>query len=515
VTALLAAEGIRKTFPGVVALGGVSFDVRGGEVHALCGENGAGKSTLIKILGGIHAAETYEGRLAVEGRAVAFAGPADAAAAGIAVIHQELPICPELSVAENVFLGDAPRRGPFVDADRMIAEARRLLARFGFAGDVTAPAGALGAGQRQLVAIAHALRKRARVLVLDEPTAALSEREVEALLDTVRALRGEGLGIVYISHRLPEVFALADRITVLRDGSTVASWAKAEVTPERVIHAMVGRDVGDLYPPGAANPGEVALEVRELAVAAPDARPGERAALAGISFEVRAGEVLGLGGLVGAGRTELLMHLGGAWGRRLRGEVKMAAAAGAPPTPVALTSPAEALRAHLALVSEDRRRFGILPEAGVAENVTLAALPRFAHRGVLDREALLRAAGTTVATFGVRTPHLEAPIATLSGGNQQKALLGRALLAEPRVLLLDEPTRGIDVGAKADVYAIIRRLCREGLAVIMASSDMPELLGLSDRVLVLRQGRIAARFAPGAATQTAVLAAALGHEEAA
>lgn len=501
-TPLLEARAVVKRFPGVVALSGVSFDVRAGELHALCGENGAGKSTLIKVLSGVHPAGSYEGEVVVDGRPAAFSSVRDAERSGVAAICQELALVPEMSVAENLFLGDEPRRGPFIDYPAMRAEAAALLARFSLSIDPDLPVAELGTGVKQLLEILKALRKDSKVLILDEPTAALTSTEADRLLQILHGLRAKGMGLVYISHRLEEVFALADRVTVLRDGASVATLTAAEADPAAVIRHMVGRALSDLFPRRAAHPGKPRLELKGLS-ASP--APGQAPFLKDISLCVRAGEVVGLGGLMGAGRTELLMHLFGAWGTRLGGEVLLD---GEPLLPGA---PPERISKGLALVSEDRRRFGLFLDQAVGFNLSLSSLTRLSGRALLDLAAEARDNGAQFGSLRVKAPGLASRVGGLSGGNQQKVVLGRVLMTGPGVVLLDEPTRGVDVGAKVEIYEVINRLSEEGKAVLLVSSELPELIGMSDRILMMREGRLSGEFSRGA-SQEDLLSAAMGKK---
>jgi D-xylose transport system ATP-binding protein len=501
---LLEARGVVKRFPGVVALKGVDFDVKAGEIHALCGENGAGKSTLIKLLCGAYPHGSYEGELLVDGAPAAFRGVGDAQKAGVAAIAQELALVPALSVAENVRLGDWPTSGGLVDWHEARRDAREWLGRLGLDVDPDMPVEKLGAGQRQLVEIAKALRKKARVLILDEPTAALAEAEARRLMDLVRVLRGQGIGIVYISHRLEEIFDLADRVTVLRDGATVATRPAAQATREVLIRDMVGRELGDLFPRRAPKPGPVRLEARGLTVAG---EGGGVKGLRDVSFSVRAGEVLGIGGLMGAGRTELVMHLFGAWGRRTAGAVSLDGEA------LAAGRPWDALDAGLALVTEDRRRHGLIIDQSVGFNLSLSTLKSLMRGGLIDAHAEAELNERDRADLRIKTPSLDARVGGLSGGNQQKVLVGRARRSAPKVLLLDEPTRGVDVGAKVEIYQIINALTERGLAVVLVSSELPELIGMSDRIVMMRAGGVVGEFARADATPERLIAAALGHEE--
>ncbi|MFM7230502.1 MAG: sugar ABC transporter ATP-binding protein [bacterium] len=498
----LELVGVTKDFGGVRALDGVSFELRAGEVHALCGENGAGKSTLLKVLSGFHPAGSWTGTLRVDGTDVRLHGIRDAERHGIALIAQELALVPALSVEANLVLGREPVRGGLIQPAVVRARAIDALARVGLQVDPARALGELGVGQRQLVEIARALAQDARILVLDEPTASLPESDAQRLLALLGELRARGTAILYVSHRLDEVARLADRITVLRDGRTVASAPAADLPRDRLIAHMVGRDLAEQRPRTARTPGPRALTVRDWTLADPG-RPW-RNAVEGVSFTLHVGEVLGVGGLIGAGRTALLASLFGAARSRVTGTLRVADA----PERAPFRAPAEAVAAGLALVSEDRRRQGLVPDASVLDNLSLATLTRFTHRGLLDDRARATACAEQAEALHLRPADLSPPVVRLSGGNQQKVVLGRWWLAGPRVLLLDEPTRGIDVGARAVIHDWLDRLCAHGLAVLLVSSDLPELLALSDRVLVLAQGRPTALLDRATATPEAVLAAA-------
>ncbi|MEK7389537.1 MAG: sugar ABC transporter ATP-binding protein [Elusimicrobiota bacterium] len=498
---LLAARGVTKRFSGVVALKNVDFDVRAAQVHALCGENGAGKSTLIKLLSGVYPHGSYDGVLSADGREIGWSGVADAQKAGVAAIAQELALVPALSAAENVLLGDLTIRRGLVDWADVEGEAKRWLGRLGLDIDVRRPVESLGTGQRQLIEIAKALRRRARVLILDEPTAALSKTEVGKLFALIKSLRQEGIAVVYVSHRLEDIFELADRVTVLRDGATVSTRDIKDTTREGLIRDMVGRELGELYPRRAPRPGEVVLELRGVC-----ARADAEHELRDISFSVRAGEVVGLGGLMGAGRTELLMHLFGAWGRRTAGEALLGG------RPLAAKTPAQAIAAGVALVSEDRRRHGLILEQSVGFNLSLSTLDSLARKWILDFRLEESLGERDRADLRIKTRGLSSSVAELSGGNQQKVLCGRARRCQPRVLFLDEPTKGVDVGAKIEIYELINALTERGVAVVLVSSELPELIGVSDRILIMRQGRIVNEFVRAAATQERLIAAALGQE---
>ena len=514
-------QGITKDFPGVRALGDVSFEVRQGEIHALCGENGAGKSTLIKILGGVYPYGTYKGQLHFNGNEQQFYTVRDAERAGIAIIHQELALIPEMTVAENIYLGKEPHRFGIVDRDRLYHEADELLSQFGLTIPLQKPVHALGIGQQQLVEIVKALGRslqahvkqrrslRARnalLLVLDEPTAALTESEVQILRQILIQLREKGVACIYITHKLKEIFQIADRVTVLRDGKTVATQSvkSAECTEETLISHMVGRALTTRFPerqavPSAentSNHGTAALRVENLST-----YPLEPPRLDNISFEVRRGEILGIAGLMGAGRTELISTVFGAYTGKWSGKVFIDG------TRVQIHAPREAIQHGLALVSEDRKRYGLLLDVDVIQNMTLASLYSSAivSHGIINHNAAAQRTQNYVDALQIKATSLDTPINHLSGGNQQKVVLGKWLMTHPKVLFLDEPTRGIDVGAKAEIHAIMAELAQEGVAIVFVSSELPEILGMSDRVLVLHEGKIAGEFNNDNLTQEDIL----------
>ena len=485
---VLEVEGLSKSFPGVRALHDVRFDVHAGEVHALLGENGAGKSTLIKIVSGVYRPDA--GTIRIDGREVHFAGPQEAQAAGIATVFQELLLFPDLSVAENIFLGHAPRkRWGGVDWAAMRTRAAEILASLEIHElDVAAPVSSLSVANRQRVEIAKALSLNARVLIMDEPTAALPEADVLRLFAIVRNLRARGVGVVYISHRMAEIFTLADRVTVLRDGEYVATKAVAETSEPELITMMVGRVIDHLFPKFATQPGAAVLEVRDL-VSPPVVR--------GVSFTVRAGEIVGLAGLIGSGRSEVAQTVFGMTPAR-SGEIRIAG------RPVRIGSAAEAKRHGIAYVPEDRGTQGVIRPMTLGQNVSLAVLRRIARRGFIDRGEEEALATDAIARFAIRARGPEQIVGKLSGGNQQKVVLGKWLATRPRLLIMDEPTRGIDVGAKAEIHRLMSELAAQGLAVLMISSELPEILGMSDRILVMREGRIAAEFARDEADQETI-----------
>ncbi len=491
---VLQLAGVVKSFPGVKALKGVSFDVVAGEVHALLGENGAGKSTLIKVMSGVHAPDA--GTLSIDGEATVLDGPHAARARGIATIFQELLLFPELSVAENIFMGHAPRaRGGGLDWRAMRAQARALLASLDIHDlDVDAVVGTLSVGNRQRVEILRALSQDARVLIMDEPTAALGEHDVRRLFDIVRRLRERGVGIVYISHRMEEIFLLADRVSVLRDGEYVGTREVARTDAGELVQMMVGRRIEQLFPKITVPVGAPVLEVADL-VRLPATR--------GVSLSVHAGEIVGLAGLVGSGRSELAQAIFGITPAQ-SGTIRVGGQT------VRIASPAQARALGIAYVPEDRGTQGLVRPMTVRENVSLAVFPRISRGGFIDAAAERGLADAAVAQFSIRTAGIEQIVGKLSGGNQQKIVLGKWLATRPRVLILDEPTRGIDVGAKAEIHRLMGELAAQGLAILMISSELPEVLGMSDRVLVVREGRIVAEFPRAEALPEAVGAAMMG-----
>lgn len=496
---------IVKEFPGVRALDGVSFTLEGGEFHSLVGENGAGKSTLMKVLSGVYPEGTFEGEILVENNARHFRGIRDSENAGIAIIFQELSLVKELTVGENIFLGQEPSRFGVINWSELYHKASKLLQDLHLSIDPRVQVGSLGIGQQQLVEIAKALSKDARILVLDEPTAALTESEVETLFGILEKLRTRGVGMIYISHKLDEVFRMSDRITVLRDGKTVATHAAAATDKNGIIAAMVGREVGDIFPEPEHELGETVLRVRNLTTYSAEV-PGKKL-VADVSFDVKKGEVLGIAGLMGAGRTELLMTIFGAWQGRHLCEIEIGG------EPAAVGSPADAIAQGIGFVTEDRKRFGLILDQTILDNITLAGLKSISGAFLTDRTRETMAAGGPMKSLRIKANSPLTITGTLSGGNQQKVVLGKWLLTNPKVLFLDEPTRGIDVGAKQEIYAEINKLAKEGLAIVLVSSELPEILGLSDRVIVLHEGRLTGEFKRDEATPEKVMAAATGHSE--
>jgi D-xylose transport system ATP-binding protein len=501
-TPILEMRSIVKEFPGVKALDGVTFDLFAGEFHALVGENGAGKSTLMKVLSGVYPHGTYGGDIIVEGSVRHFKNVRDAESAGIAIIFQELSLIKELTVAENIFLGREPSKFGVIKWTELYTKAGKLLKDLNLPINPKTPVGNLGVGSQQLVEIAKALSQDARILVLDEPTAALTEAEVETLFGILRDLKRRGVGMIYISHKLGEVFEMSDRITVLRDGRTVGTQEAKDLTVAKVIASMVGREVGDIFPLSQHEFGETVLEIKNLT--AFEAETNKKL-VDNVSFGVRKGEVLGISGLMGAGRSELLMAIFGAHPGRANGEISVEGKR------VSISNPSEAIKNGIGFVTEDRKRFGLILEQTILDNMTLPGLKQISGAFVTHRARESVAARKSMTDLHVKAGSPMTVAGTLSGGNQQKVVLGKWLLTNPKVLFLDEPTRGIDVGAKQEIYANINQLAKQGLAIVMVSSELPEVLGLSDRVLVLHEGRMTGEFARGEATPERVMAAAMGH----
>jgi D-xylose transport system ATP-binding protein len=502
-TPLLEMKSITKSFPGVKALDGVSFDLNEGEIHALVGENGAGKSTLIKILAGVYPHADYGGEILLEGSERRFANIREAENAGIAVIYQELSLVKELSVAENIFLGREPGRFGIINWERLYSRAQNLLADLRLEIDPRTPVGYLGIGQQQLVEIAKALSQEARILVLDEPTAALTDAEVETLFGILNKLRERGVAMIYISHKLEEVFRISDRITVLRDGRTVGTDVTKSLDEPRIIARMVGRDVDQIFPEATHQRGEVVFEARNITVE--DASVPGKLLVERVGFVARKGEVLGIAGLMGSGRSELLMAIFGAHSGRKSADILVDGKR------AQINHPFDAIKHGIGFVTEDRKRYGLILDQTILKNMTLAGLRRLSGRFITNENAEAAAGERAAQDLRIKASSVFTIAGTLSGGNQQKVVLAKWLLTNPRVLFLDEPTRGIDVGAKQEIYAQINRLAEAGLAIILVSSELPEVLGLSDRIIVLHEGRVMGEFTRAEATPEAVMSCATGR----
>jgi len=505
-TAALEMRNITKEFPGVKALNDVTFTVRKGEVHALCGENGAGKSTLMKVLSGLYPAGTFDGEILIDGQTKHFHRIKEAEEAGIAIIYQELALAKNLSIGENLFLGQEPSKFGILDWERLYKESEQWLKEVGLT-DVNAEqlTGSLGIGKQQQVEIAKALSKNAKILILDEPTAALTEQEVDILLGILREFKERGVTCVYISHKLNEVFAIADSITVLRDGMTVGTFPTSEVTEDQVISMMVGRELKERFPRIEPMPGDVVLKVQNYSVMNPDI-PGKKV-IDDVSFEVRKGEIFGIAGMMGAGRTELVMSLFGSYPGRSTGTVEIEG------KPVRIHNTEQAIKAGLALVSEDRKKYGLVLEMDIKSNMTLASLRSISSAGFINHNQEVVNGNSYIRSLRIKANSVETIVGTLSGGNQQKVVLGKWLLTAPKILILDEPTRGIDVGAKFEIYNLMNELLRQGVSIIMVSSELPELLGMSHRIMVISEGKRTGEFRAEEATQELIMTAATGGKE--
>ncbi len=500
---LLCMEGITKSFPGVMALQGVHFEVQPGEVHVLLGENGAGKSTLVKILTGAYQMDS--GTILWKGQPVQIGSPAAAQRLGISVIYQEFNLVPQLNIAENIYIGREPIKlgmGPVrvIDWPRLYSDARALLRSLDLNLDPRQPVEGLGVAQQQMVEIAKALSLNADVIVMDEPTSALTGREIDELFKVIIRLRSQGKSIVYITHRLDEVKQLGDRATVLRDGRSVATTSVADTSVDKLIQMMVGRTIDQQFPKVAVQRGPEILRVERLS------REGAAPQLHDISFNAYAGEVLGISGLVGAGRTELMRAIFGA-DPIDSGQVYIEG------RPVRFNSPSAAIRAGLGLLPESRKEHGLVLGLSVQHNITMAHMGQLSRGVLLDRKRETTVAGKLAQQLRIRTPNMGQEVQFLSGGNQQKTVLAKWLVGRSKLLIFDEPTRGIDVGAKVEVYQLMNELTAQGVAILMVSSELLEVLGMSDRIMVMHEGRVTGLFSREEATQEKLLRAALGEEE--
>ncbi|WP_174874021.1 multiple monosaccharide ABC transporter ATP-binding protein [Vogesella oryzae] len=499
---ILEMRSITKEFPGVVALNQVNLSVRAGEIHAIVGENGAGKSTLMKVLSGVYPHHSYSGEIAFAGQPQKFRDIGDSERLGIIIIHQELALVPQLSIAENIFLGNEPSRHGIIDWHQVYARTRQLLQQVGLKESPSTLVGDLGVGKQQLVEIAKALSKNVRLLILDEPTASLNETDSDALLELLLELQREGITSILISHKLNEIAKVADRITVIRDGMAIETMdcADAPIPENRVIQRMVGREMSDRYPPRQPAIGDIVFEVRNWHANHP--QHPERQVLKDINLQVRRGEIVGIAGLMGAGRTELAMSIfGRAYGKRIRGDVYLHGAA------VDVSTISKAIGHGIAYVTEDRKGLGLVLHDDIARNISLPNLARVARGGVIDRTRETGVARDYREKLRIRCAGVTQPVVNLSGGNQQKVVLSKWLFSQPEVLILDEPTRGVDVGAKYEIYSIISQLAAEGKCVLMISSEMPELLGMCDRIYVMNEGSMVAEFAAAEASQEKIMSA--------
>lgn len=481
---LLSMRSVSKSFPGVIALKDVTFDLRNGEVLAICGENGAGKSTIIKLIAGIYPAGSYGGQIMLDGQEAAFRSVRDSEKAGIAVIHQELALCSNLSIADNIFLGHEHTKGGLIDEEATELAAEKLLARVGLNEAPDVLVGQLGVGKQQLVEIAKALSKEARILVLDEPTSALNDEDSAHLLGLISQLKTNGVSSVIVSHKLNEIEMIADRVTIIRDGQVIETLSRDEITEERIIRGMVGRDMSHRFPSRSVLIGEELLRVEDWTAFHPD--DSSRKTLKSINLSVREGEVVGLCGLVGAGRTEFALSLfGRSYGQNISGRAYKWG------QPISVKTVRDAIRSGIAYATEDRKQLGLILGADLKFNVSLAALQRLVSGGLIDDPREWSVAEGFIRNLAIKVQSAASEVGTLSGGNQQKVMLSKWMFTDADILILDEPTRGIDVGAKYEIYAIINRLAEQGKGVVLISSELPELLGMCDRIVVFAEGRVA------------------------
>ena len=499
---ILEMRNITKEFPGVRALDDVTFRVRRGEVHALVGENGAGKSTLMKVLSGVYHYGTYSGEIVLNGKTQSFHNIKDSEKAGIAIIYQELALVKQMNICENIFLGNEIAKRGVIDWDKAFIETEKLLKEVRLNVNPGTVVINLGIGQQQLIEIAKAISKRADLLILDEPSAALTESETENLLQILRELKEKGVTCIYISHKLNEVMDIADTITILRDGKTICTEDKKDMDENKIISKMVGRELTQRFPRKEHAPGEVVLEVKDWKVYDPELP--DKVLIDNVSFTVRKGEILGIAGLMGAGRTELMMSIFGAFGVRNSGEIYLEG------KKIKINNPRDAIKLGVSYLSEDRKRFGLVLMMDITNNIILSSLSDISKLSVLNENEAIKHSVKYTSDLRIKTPSIEQKTNNLSGGNQQKVVLGKWLMTKPKVLILDEPTRGIDVGAKFEIYNIMNTLVEQGVCIVMISSELPEVLGMSDRVLIMHEGAICAELDWKEATQEKVIYHATG-----
>lgn len=503
---LLDMRGIVKEFSGVKALDGISLQVRAGECVGLCGENGAGKSTLMKVLSAVYPHGTWEGQIFWEGRELQAKSIRETEEAGIVIIHQELMLVPQLSVAENIFMGnEITLPGGLMNYAAMYQRAEELMRELRIPNvNVTHPVMHYGGGHQQLIEIAKALNKKAKLLILDEPTSSLTKAETQILLDIIRDLKKKGVACVMISHKLDEIAAVCDTISVIRDGTHVGTRPMAEMNTNEIITMMVGREIKNLFPREEHPIGDVFFEAKNITCY--DINNPQRKRVDDVSFSLRKGEILGVAGLVGAGRTELVMAIFGCYAGHHEGSLFLDG------KPLKIRNPKEAVEQNICLVPEDRKRHGIVPLMGVGQNITMSVLPSFAQMGTINTAREMQTIQKSIGQMRIKTAQPNLQIRSLSGGNQQKAVVSKMLLPNPKVLILDEPTRGVDVGAKYEIYKLMFDLVKQGVSIIMISSELPEVLGISDRVLVMGEGKLRGNFINEGLTQEQVMTAALGHD---
>jgi D-xylose transport system ATP-binding protein len=501
---ILDFQNVTKQFPGVKALSDVSLQIRRGEIHGLCGENGAGKSTLMKILSGVYPWGTYEGTIMYDGHELRLGDSSiqQAIKEGIAIVYQELTLVGNMTVGENVFLGKEPLENGVINWSRLYAETQQILTKYRLDIQPQALVKRLGVGKMQMTEIAKALSENAKVLILDEPTSALSEAEVDKLMEILQTLKEHGVTCIYISHKLEEFFRIADTITVLRDGQVVTTQPTKQLNLEKLVGYMVGREMKERFPKGNRHPGDVIFEVENLHALPPES--SDREVLKGVSFNLRKGEILGIAGLMGAGRTELVMTLFGEYGKITQGTIKLNG------QEISANSSREAMMQGLSLVPEDRKQHGLILIQTILKNISLPNLDQFASWMQIDQDAELSASMQFAKSLAIKTPTLQAKAYSLSGGNQQKVVISKWLMSKPQVLIMDDPTRGIDVGAKYEIYKLMNDLAEQGIPIIMISSELEEVLGMSDRIMVMHEGQSAGTLDIAEATQESIMALATG-----
>ena len=501
---ILDIRDVTKRFPGVTALDNVSMQIRRGEIHGLCGENGAGKSTLMKILSGVYPHGTYEGTIVYDGAELNLGTGAirQARDEGIAIVYQELTLVPNMTVGENVFLGKEPVANGSIDWNKLYAETRDILATYRLDVQPQAVVRHLGVGKMQMVEIAKALSENAKILILDEPTSALTESEIDKLMEILENLRSHGVTCIYITHKLEELFRITNSITVLRDGKTVTTLPTSQLTQEKLVSYMVGREMKERFPKGNRKPGEVMFEVQDLQ--AVDPNETSRKVLNGVTFNLRRGEILGIAGLMGSGRTELVTTIFGEYGKITGGTIKLEG------QELHIHGARDAMHKGISLVPEDRKGQGLVLMQSILKNISLANLDQFSGFMSIDSDAEMVAAAQQAKNLAVKAPNLEVRVESLSGGNQQKVVIAKWLLSNPKILIMDDPTRGIDVGAKYEIYKLMNELAEHGVSIIMISSELEEVLGMSDRVMVMHEGKSTQTLSIGEATQERIMALATG-----
>jgi D-xylose transport system ATP-binding protein len=502
--AILKFSHVTKRFPGVVALGDVSFEIKKGEIHGLCGENGAGKSTLMKILSGVYPHNTYEGTVTYNGKELKLGNQAihQAMSEGIAIVYQELTLIPNMTVGENIYLGKEPIHVNVINWDKLYSDSNAVLKKYNLDIHSQAIVRRLGMGKMQMAEIAKALSEDAKVLILDEPTSALSEAEVDSLMEMLKRLKAQGITCIYISHKLEEFFRCADTITVLRDGKVVTSKPAKSLNTEKLVNLMVGREMTERFPKGSRKPGKVIFEVKNLK--ANDPNKADREVIKGVSFNLRKGEILGIAGLMGSGRTELVTTIFGEYGRITDGKIRLNG------KEIKIGNSREAMKNGISLVPEDRKQLGLVLRQSVFKNVSLPNLNQFAGFMYIDKNAEIRETLKYIKSLSIKCPNVHTPVDQLSGGNQQKVVISKWLMSNSSILILDDPTRGIDVGAKYEIYKLMNQLAEGGYSIIMISSELEEVLGMSDRVMVMWEGRSNGTLEIKDATEENIMALATG-----